>query len=347
MAGPIPGVGITAPDMISPANGSKLRADQQPITLTIGNSTTNGVRPLAYVFEVATDQGFGSVVFSKTGVPPGDNGRTSLTLANPLAADLTYYWRAKADDGANSSAFSAVSQFNVFTPATFQAPVLIAPVNGVTTNSWRPRFSFQNAARSGFTEGVFYRVELSDSDSFASALGDNFAEHDGGQTIIDSPVDLPAGRQGFWRVRAFDANSIGPWSATGTFFTPSLPTVPTSPTATGPACQNGLLMNPRAYFFDLIGRKEGQSAGDWYDVLSRTGIGGGPPPGVKAGSSHYGITQQLGAGGPRGRLFLPTEQADDLGYYARPVDVIADGPGGLVWVWNEWNTPPYAPRACP
>lgn len=356
VAGPIPGVGITAPDMISPASGSKVRADQQPITLTIGNSTTNGVRPLAYVFEVATDQGFSSIVVSKGGVPPGDGGRTSLRLPEPLRPDVTYYWRAKADDGANSSAFSAVSQFSVFTPATFQAPVLIAPVNNTQTNSWRPRFSFANAARTGVSEGVLYRVELSDSDNFASVLGENFPEQPGGETAIDVPVDLPPGRTGYWRVRAFDTNSIGPWSVVGVFRTPPLPTAPPpSSVPTGPACQNGLLMNPKAYFFAVIGRQPGDRADDFVDVLLRSGIPGGPFPGQKSNPAiHYGITQQRGGDGISGRvvgrLFLPTDVPDGNGYYTRPVSILADvgnGPGtGLKWTWEEWAEPPYAPRPC-
>jgi hypothetical protein len=64
-------------------------------------------------------------------------------------------------------------------------------------------------------------------------------------------------------------------------------------------------------------------------------------------ASHYGITQQSGAGGPRGRLFLPTETPDDLGYFTRPVDILEDAGGGrLTWTWREWSGPAYVPRAC-
>ena len=54
-----------------------------------------------------------------------------------------------------------------------------------------------------------------------------------------------------------------------------------------------------------------------------------------------------GAGGPRGRLFLPTETPDDLGYFTRPVDILEDAGGGrLTWTWREWSGPAYVPRAC-
>ena len=52
--------------------------------------------------------------------------------------------------------------------------------------------------------------------------------------------------------------------------------------------------------------------------------------------------------GPRGRVFLPTETPDDLGYYTRPVDILEDTGGGrLKWTWKEWRGPAYVPRACP
>jgi hypothetical protein len=87
-------------------------------------------------------------------------------------------------------------------------------------------------------------------------------------------------------------------------------------------------------FWNLIGRQPGQSADDWASVLTNSGIGAGVGPGQQA----TGLTQQIGAGGVRGRVFLPTDQADALGYYAHPYDVIADdpnNPGHFVWAWND------------
>jgi hypothetical protein len=63
IAGPIPGVNITAPTTIQPAIGAKVPNDQQPLTLVVGNASTSGVRPLTYVFEVAADAGFSTSCF--------------------------------------------------------------------------------------------------------------------------------------------------------------------------------------------------------------------------------------------------------------------------------------------
>jgi hypothetical protein len=112
---------------------------------------------------------------------------------------------------------------------------------------------------------------------------------------------------------------------------------------------NGVLSDPERWFFNLIGRAKGQDASDWYAVLTRSGIPDGLGPGQvpPANASHYGITQQAGASGPRGRLFLPTTTPDDLGYYTRPVDILEDAGGGrLRWTWREWPGPAYVPRAC-
>src|SRR4051794_33708060 len=82
VAGPIAGVNVTAPTPMLPATGAQIAVDQQPVTLTVQNAATSGVRPLSYRFEVATDAGFTTVVFSKTGVTPGENGRTSVKLSD-------------------------------------------------------------------------------------------------------------------------------------------------------------------------------------------------------------------------------------------------------------------------
>src|SRR5919201_6297279 len=46
VAGPIPGVQITAPKLLEPAQGFKLKESQQPIRLLIENASSTGVRPL-------------------------------------------------------------------------------------------------------------------------------------------------------------------------------------------------------------------------------------------------------------------------------------------------------------
>ena len=90
VAGPIPGVSITPPTLMQPSNGANFAVAQQPITLTIGNATTSGVRPLTYSFEVAVDVNFTNKVFTRSSITPGTSGQTSLPLPSALATGYTY-----------------------------------------------------------------------------------------------------------------------------------------------------------------------------------------------------------------------------------------------------------------
>jgi hypothetical protein len=99
----------------------------------------------------------------------------------------------------------------------------------------------------------------------------------------------------------------------------------------------------RDYFYHLIDRATGQPAIDWEQVLTDCGIPGGHPPGVKANPAiHYGFTQQIGADGVRGRLFLPTNEPDALGYYTHPIDLLDTVNGQLYWAWKDLGGPPCA-----
>src|SRR5664279_1600487 len=91
VAGPIPGIEISAPKMLEPTPGTKISIEKQPVTLLIENSGSNGPRPLTYSFDIATDTGFSNLVFSRDGIAPGDGGRTSLRMTDTLATGRTYY----------------------------------------------------------------------------------------------------------------------------------------------------------------------------------------------------------------------------------------------------------------
>src|SRR3954471_14155937 len=76
VAGPIPGVNITAPVLLEPAQGFKFKENEQPIRLVVQNATTNGQRALTYTFEVASDSAFTNKVFGRSDIAPGDNKTT-------------------------------------------------------------------------------------------------------------------------------------------------------------------------------------------------------------------------------------------------------------------------------
>jgi hypothetical protein len=252
VAGPIPGVAITAPDIVQPAPGARISIEQQPITLTLQNSSTSGVRPLSYHFEVAADPSFANVLASQSAVEPGESGRTSFRLPDALASGRTYYWRARAEDGANTGPYSGVAAFNVFTPVVIAQPVLASPVGNAVIDTLQPKFVITNAPRSGPAGSISYLIELSNADSFGSVLAAWVFDEQPNQSTLLAPVGLTASTTYFWRARAFDASTVGPFSAVATFRTaaPAAPPPPPSspgggsggPSCSGAAASDGINM---------------------------------------------------------------------------------------------------------
>jgi len=240
VAGPIPGVDISAPKPLEPGAGAQIAGDKQPITLLLENSSSNGVRPLKYAFEVASDSNFNNMVFTRDGVDPGTNGRTSLTLPNALGSGRGYFWRAKAQDGANTGPYSSMVAFNVYTPVSFDKPVPTSPIAGVKIANYTPEFVFNNAPRVGSPGPVTYVIEVASNSAFAGIIAAwQFAEQ-ASPTKFTAVSGLPASTQLYWHVRALEATALGPWSDTATFITPTPVVVPPPPTGGGGggACTN-------------------------------------------------------------------------------------------------------------
>jgi hypothetical protein len=239
VAGPIPGVNITAPKVLEPAIGAKIPVDQQPLTLTVENASTSGVRPLVYVFEVATDTGFTNKVFTREGITPGDGGRTKLRLPDPLATGRSYFWRARAEDGANTGAYSEAASFNVFTPIIIEAPTPAQPAANSTVMTLRPQFVVNNSSKSGPYTAITYTVEVADSFAFTNKVATASTGEQSGQTKLDIATDLKYNTVYYWRVRAADSTTIGPWSnvfAFQTYVAPPVPDpIPPSPGGGGPS----------------------------------------------------------------------------------------------------------------
>jgi hypothetical protein len=234
---------------VTPAANQEIAVANQPLTLTVDNAQTNGVRPVSYIFEVASDAAFTSMVHSKTGVAQGGNGRTQYTLPSALTPERSYYWRAKADDGANASTYTAARGFSVYTPVVIQAPILKSPTDGGTLGTRRPTLAVTNVVRSGPVGALTYLFEAAESPTMAVKLAAiEVPEGSNGETSFEIPSDLPYATRYFWRVRAYDPKNTGPWSAVFSFLTPAAPPPPTptpvTPTPTpGPAPGDELNLN--------------------------------------------------------------------------------------------------------
>jgi len=225
VAGPIPGVSITAPKPLEPGAGSTLTFGTEPPTLLIENAGSSGARALWLQVEVGTDAAFQQIVHSADRLTPGEGGRTAYRLPEPLGAGYTYYWRSRAQDGANTGPYSAVSSFSVVPQVVIDAPTPTAPAGTLTTN--KPDFKVTNGAISG-TSGVVYRFEISTAANMASLTALVTASPGNGTTTM-TLGELPYNTTFFWRVFATDGTKQSNYSATLSFRTPAPPPPPPPP----------------------------------------------------------------------------------------------------------------------
>jgi hypothetical protein len=231
IAGPIPGVTITAPKPLEPVVGQQLVADGNPQTLLMENAGTTGPRDLYLELQVASDANFQQVVHQKERISPGPNGRTTYRLPEPLGSGRTYYWRARAADGANTGPYSSASHFAIVDPVRIEPPTPLEPLGNITTN--RPNFVVRNAAVSGPAGDVVYRFELGTATDQPPAAVITATPGAGGTTTINVG-DLPYSRTLFWRVYATDGTTQSAYSAVASFRTPNPPApVPTPAPAPG------------------------------------------------------------------------------------------------------------------
>jgi hypothetical protein len=237
VAGPIPGVSITAPKPLEPGAGVTLTASADPFTLLIENAGTTGQRALWLELQMAADAGFQQIVHQADRIEPGPNGRTSYRLPEPLGAGFTYYWRTRAADGANIGPYSAVSSFSVVLPVVIDPPVALEPSGNLTTN--KPTFKVRNGAISG-TSGVVYRFQISTTADMSPAMAlVTVTPGSNGDTTM-SLGELPYNTTFYWRVYGTDGATQSANSQTLSFKT-SAPPAPPPPTPgpTPPAANNG------------------------------------------------------------------------------------------------------------
>ncbi|MFN2446055.1 MAG: hypothetical protein ABR606_10825 [Vicinamibacterales bacterium] len=232
VAGPLPGVQITAPQPLEPGTGAQLVGQSSDLTLVLANASSSGQRPLMMKVEIAADAGFSQVVHQADRVTPGSDGRTAYRLPEPLGAGYTYYWRARAFDGANEGPFSSVAHFSVIEGVVIGAPTPLEPIGQIATN--RPEFKVRNGRISG-TDGVVYRFEVGtapDPSSITAVV--SVAPGSNGTTSM-SLGELPYGQTLFWRAYATDGTTTSDFSAAVSFTTASAtaPPVPTLPPAAG------------------------------------------------------------------------------------------------------------------
>jgi len=261
VAGPIPGVNITAPRALEPFAGQRLVYNGEPPTLLIENAGTSGVRTISFEIDVATDPAFTQIVHHSENVALGEGGRTAYRLPEALPAGYTYYWRIKANDGANSGPYSEATSFVVVPPVVIGAPVAVSPSGRLTTN--QPDFRVTNGAISG-TSGVGYRFEVSRSPDFNQIVAVVTVAPNGGGTTTMTMGSLPYETDFFWRVKGSDGTVESEYSNTLSFRTSNRPQQAPDPT-TGPVSADTASWTTdqwEAFVMDLARRVGGPTVSD-------------------------------------------------------------------------------------
>lgn len=238
IAGPIAGVGITAPALKSPINGAEV-VNTEPLRLVFANATTSGVRPLYYVIEMAVDREFNQRVYFNPKLLPFEGEQTSVVVETKLDVEKTYYWRVRAEDGANASEFSHVAHFDLVIPVSISAPTSVSPSGGETITNRSPVLRVNNGGVQGRAGEVEYQFTVATDPAFANLVfWGAVPRHSSGSTTITTS-ELPANALLYWRAYGTNGVASSPNSATQTFRTPAA-----APSGGGGGGGGGLPPNP-------------------------------------------------------------------------------------------------------
>jgi hypothetical protein len=234
VAGPIAGVVISTANPLEPGEDWTLRSRDQPVKLMFQNAETNSARPLKYSFDVAADSAFTNIVFARTGVEPGSDGVTRFQLPDKLAAG-TYWWRTRAEDGANVGPYSATKTFQVLAEVVLAPPIPSSPSNGSAVSDLTPTFRVKGGNRSGVTSEIEYTLQVSNNVSFTSITATFIQGENWPETTFDKNYSFLYGRTYYWRVRArhVSDSEMSNWSSTRTFSTPATPVAAPPPADPG------------------------------------------------------------------------------------------------------------------
>jgi hypothetical protein len=227
LAGPIKGVEISVPSPVQPAPGQQIKDAEQPLTLVFANAQSNSVRPFKLQLQIAVDEGFSTVVYSQNGIAPAaDGAQNRVVLPSKLQAGRVYFWRTRADDGANASEWSAPVIFEILQPVVLGVPEPLSPVANVRVLTATPQLRVRNGVSTGPHGALSYHFQASTSSAFTGLIGDGFVPEGAGETVVTVPKSPGTDMVVYWRVRITDGENIGPWSRTESYRTPLTNTPP-------------------------------------------------------------------------------------------------------------------------
>lgn len=221
----------------APATGTEVNSLTP--SLSVSNANDADKDTMSYEFVVATDSGFSNQVAGATNIAAGDNGSTSWIVAPALNDNTWYFWRARGKDqhGSNGNWVSASFFSNTANDAP-SAPTLVTPANGsynlneVTT--FNPVLTINNSSDADH-DILSYVFEIAAVNTFTGATKQSSPPvAEGVGSTNWTPAALTDNTTWYWRAKANDGATDGPWSATGSFFVNSSNSAPATPTVQDP-----------------------------------------------------------------------------------------------------------------
>ena len=203
----------TVPILANPSNGGAVSVAAP--TLAVHNATDLDQDALSYEFELYADQAMTNLVAGADGI--GEMPLiTEWQVPHSLQENGTYYWRARAFDGARNSDWSATASFMVNTANDApDAPKLSSPAEGSSVAILLPQLAVVNAVDPD-SYSLSYQFEIYAGGSLVSESGAVTGDSSGITTWTPvSPLADNAVYQ--WRARAFDGDSYGAWMDMASF----------------------------------------------------------------------------------------------------------------------------------
>lgn len=226
IAGPLDGVTFTAPVNVSPATNAQIKYTDQPVTFAFDSASSSSPRPFTMHLQVASDYPFAHVVFDRAGFEkPSSGTRISFRLPDRLPKGV-YYWRVRAEDGANNSDWSAPAAFEALDQIIIGIPTTVSPINNDRVTSRTPTLTAGNSVSSGPHRAIQYQFQGSTNASFTGVVADVTVGEGSGTTAYVVPSSLSYDTTYYWRVRASDGDVTSDWTPTAVFRTPVQPATP-------------------------------------------------------------------------------------------------------------------------
>lgn len=203
----------TMPILANPSDGAGVNVFAP--TLSVHNATDPDKDALAYEFEVYADAAMTNLI-AQAGSIAETAQVTAWEMPVSLTENQTYYWRARAYDGELHSGWTPVASFMVNTANDAPgAPKPSSPAEGSSVATLTPTLAVENAADPD-SDNLTYEFEVYSGGSLVAAAS-GVTEETSGITTWTPGTALADNTVYQWRVRAYDGDSYGPWTAVATF----------------------------------------------------------------------------------------------------------------------------------